>query len=77
MGLAEPGCRIVRVQLVRGLLSGISMTFLEDAYRPFTHALDLDKLIAAAFIPPVKGFPAKLTPLRFEKIFVQIHASFS
>lgn len=51
------------IQLVCGLFSSVSITFLKDTYRPFAHAIHLDELISALFIPPVDGFPAKLSPL--------------
>jgi hypothetical protein len=69
----EPGPRIVLVQLVCGLLSGISITTLQDAYGPFTHTINLAELIVVEFIPPVEDFPAQFIPLGFEDSFVQIH----
>jgi hypothetical protein len=51
------------VQLVYGLLSGISITFLKNDYGPFTHVVQLGELMAAAFVPPVDEVLAKPVPL--------------
>ena len=45
-------------QLRCGFLSGISVTFLKDTYRPFVHAIELHDLIVAAFFLPVDDFLA-------------------
>jgi hypothetical protein len=59
----EFGPRIVLVQFGCGLLSGISIAFLKDAYGLFMQALQLDELIIAAFVPPAVDFLAKFIPL--------------
>jgi hypothetical protein len=61
------------VQLVYGILPGISITLLKEAYGPFTHAFNLDELIVAAFFSPVEDVSAKFIPPNFEDIFVPIH----
>jgi hypothetical protein len=46
-----------------GLLFGISITFLKDADRPFTDAINLDELIFAALFSPAEDSSAKFIPL--------------
>jgi hypothetical protein len=70
---AKPGPRIMPVQLGCGLLFGISITLLKDSYGSFLHAIHLEELIVAAFIPPVEDVSVKFVPLSFEDIFFQIH----
>jgi hypothetical protein len=53
------------VQFVGGLLSGISITFLKDAYGPFLGAINPVKLILAVFVPPVDDFLAKFIDYHF------------
>src|SRR6476659_6753162 len=50
----ELGLRIMLIQLGCGFLSGISITFLKDAYGPFVGVISLGRLIVAAFIPPAE-----------------------
>ena len=52
-------------QLGRGFLSGISITLLKDTYGVFMHAIKLDDLIVAAFVPPVDDFLAKFIDYHF------------
>ena len=61
----EPGLRIMLVQLRYRFLSGISITFLKDAYGPFTGAISLGSLIVAVRIPTVKDGSVKFIPLQF------------
>jgi hypothetical protein len=60
---AKPGLRIMLVQLRYGFLSGISITFLKDAYGPFIGAIKPGRLIVAVFIPAVKDISVKFIPL--------------
>jgi len=53
------------VQLGCGFLSGVSITFLKDAYGPFVRAINFSRLIVVAFIPPVEDVSVKLIPLQF------------
>jgi hypothetical protein len=64
--LAEPGPRVVLIELVCGLLSAISITLLKEAYGPFTRTIKLVELIIVAFIPPVEELPAKFMPLQID-----------
>lgn len=54
------------VELVCGLLSGISITLLKDAYGPFVRRINSDELIVAAFVVPVEELAAKSIPLEFD-----------
>jgi hypothetical protein len=65
MILAKPGISIMLFQLGGGLLSGISITFLQDADGSFVGTLSLDRLIVTAFIQPVKEGSPKFIPLYF------------
>jgi hypothetical protein len=60
---AKPGVGIMLVQLRYRFLSGISITFLKDAYGPFARALNLGRLIIAVCIPPVEDISVKFFPL--------------
>jgi hypothetical protein len=51
------------VQLGLGFLSGISITFLKDAYGSFIRAINFGGLIVATFIPPAEGVSVKFIPL--------------
>lgn len=62
--LAEPGSRIVLVQLGCDFLPGISITFLKDANGPFAHVVHLGELIVAALVRPVNEASAKLVALQ-------------
>jgi len=68
---AEPGLRIMLVQFGGGLLFGISVTLLEDAYRTFMEAGHSDKLIVTAFVPPLEEFLNKTRLLWF--VFSDCH----
>jgi len=59
---AEPGRGIMLIQFRCGLLSGISITVLKDAYRPFPGAINPGKLILAVSVLPVDDFLAELEP---------------
>ena len=60
---AKPGLRIMLVQLRCGFLSGISITFLKDAYGSFAREINFGWLIVAVFIPPVEDVSVKFIPL--------------
>jgi hypothetical protein len=50
------------IQLVYGLLSGISITVLKDAYGSFTRAIHLDELIVVALPLPGENVLPKFIP---------------
>lgn len=71
--LAEPGPRIMLVQLVYGLLSRTAITSLKGAYGSLAQAIHLNKLNVAVFVSPVEDLPAKFIPLILGYIFIHIH----
>ncbi len=65
---AEPGLRIIFIELIHGFLSAISITILKDAEGPFTRTIYCQEMSAAAFIPPIEEFPGKSIPLEFDPV---------
>jgi len=55
------------IQLVCGLLSGISITVLKDAYGAFARATYLDELRVVGFVQPIKDVLADFVPLYWDR----------
>lgn len=64
--LAKPGLRIMLLQFGSGLLFGIAIALLQEAYGSLTGANHPRKLSVAVFVPPVKKTLTETRPLGFE-----------
>ena len=60
---AQPGLRVILVQLKACSFPAKSIPFLENAYGSLPGEISADELVVTLFRPPVEKFLAELKPL--------------